>query len=160
MTRLRKYLLLFLLAFNGNAFHAIHISYGEASLSNYQFAGKVTFNKPDFIEALKNLKGKPLTGLSNKEFDDLKLTYLNNHLQLQANNPEGMKLQVISNNEDGSSIWFYFRCNSANKITSLKIHYDVLLEEFADQMNILNIISSSEKLNKIFNKSTTDVIIK
>ena len=42
---------------NFPALHAIHISYGEATLEDKEFYGKLTFYYDDFMLALKNWKG-------------------------------------------------------------------------------------------------------
>ena len=139
----------------------------KLTLTDYGIYGKVTFYKDDFMLALKNRKGNSFKKLTNKDFDDLKFNYLQNHIDVFANgNPDadvqGKKLQLIitGNNENESSIWFDFKFNSDEKIKSLEIKNDVLINEFSDQMNLLNINSSSGDQSLIFSKSKQKLLIK
>jgi hypothetical protein len=140
--------------------HAIHISYGEGKLKDNIFTVKVTFNKPDFMQALRNKKGSPLINYTNKEFDELKKSYLSEHLFLSNNEYKRLATEIIGNQEDDASIWFIIRFISPAKIISINMHYDVLVNEYGDQMNLLNIKTESGNLSKIFSKTTKDIKIK
>ena len=161
MAILLQYIVIISLLFlNINVFHSIHISYGEASLKEDEIYGRITFYKDDFILALKNWKGTALKNLNNKEFDLLKLEYLQNHFTLVANQNKKLMLLLTGNNEDESSIWFTFKFISNEKIESLEMKYNVLINEFNDQMNLLNISSSSGDQSLIFNASNQQLKIK
>jgi hypothetical protein len=149
-----------LIAFGPLMAHAIHISYGEGKLNDHIFSVKVTFNKSDFMEALKNKKGSPFINFTNKEFDDLKKSYLNEHLIVSNNDSKRLATEILGNQEDDASIWFIIKFISPVKINFLNIHYDVLVNEFSDQMNLLNIKSQSGDMSKIFSKSTKDINVK
>lgn len=135
-------------------FHAIHISYGELEISQNNFSGKITFNKPDFFNALKNFCGSSMSGYSNQQFDEIKFKYLEKHLRVKNNNGQNLELILSGNGEDDSSIWFTFKFSAPEKIKSIKIRNDALIREFSDQLNLLNIKTSSGEESRIFSKAS------
>lgn len=130
-------------------FHSIHISYGEAIVSGNEMSGKITFYKDDFMKALKKLNSNSLRNLTDKQFDEMKLKYLRDHLAVYADGRE-LTLTITHNNENESSIWFNFKFTYAGEINTIEIKNNSLIEEFSDQMNLLNISSSSSDQSLIF----------
>ncbi len=135
-------------------FHAIHISYAESEILLNEFTGKITFNKPDFFRALKNFSGSSMTGYSYKQYNEIKLKYLQKHLAAKSNDGQRLKLILSGNSEDDSSIWFEFKFLSSEKINRIEIRNDALMNEFSDQLNLLNIKTASGEESRIFSKSS------
>jgi hypothetical protein len=138
-------------------YHSIHISFGTAILQNHEFSGKVIFYKDDFFKALQNWKNKDFRNLSNDEYDELKKNYLKYHFTAAINDSLKLNLSVWGNNEDESSIWFYFKFESTEQIKHIDIKYDVLFSEFSNQMNLLNLTTPTGEQSLIFSTSTQEI---
>lgn len=134
-------------------YHAIHISYGQGTVTKSDFTGKVIYYKNDFFKALADWKGEDLRNLNDAQYDKLKLNYLQSHFLAEANNKEKLKLIITSSSEDESSIWFEFKFDSDEQINWITIKQTVLFKEFGDQMNLLNVATPSGDKNLIFTSS-------
>ncbi len=162
MNYLLKYTLAFLLLtinINSAAMHAIHISYGEATLKGNEFFGKLTFYYDDFMLALKNWKGENIKNFSAKQYTELKNNYLKKHLIALVNNNIRLNLIITGNSGNDKSIWFEFKFTSAEKINIVNLKYDVLMNEYSDQLNLLNVASPSGDHSLIFSQSKNEIKI-
>ena len=79
-------LLMLISSFNFLAMHAIHISYGEATIKGDEFYGRLTFYYDDFMLALKNWKGSELKDFTPGQYTELKNDYLRKHLTAEVSN--------------------------------------------------------------------------
>jgi len=138
-------------------YHSIHISYGNAKLDKQEFSGKIIFYKDDFFKAIGNSDKSDLHSLNNEQFDQLKQSYLKNHLTASANGNMKLELILWGNSEDESSIWFYFKFESPGQINFVNVKYDVLFNEFSNQMNLLNIMTPSGGQSLIFSSSRQEI---
>lgn len=145
---------------NANYLHSIHISFGEVDFLHYEINAKVTFYKDDFLLGLKNSRGESLKYLKSKDYDELKLNYLKAHFNVIVNRGKKLPLIITGNNENESTIWFNIKFTSDEKINSLEITNDILVNEFRDQMNLFNIKTLSGEQSFIFNKSKQKFSIK
>lgn len=134
--------------------HDIHISYGEARLGTFEFSGRVSFYKDDFLKALAKWRGSS-QALSAGEFAQSARAYLQAHLAA-ADRGRPLSLTVSEFEEDAASLWFYFQFTSAEKIASLTIRHSALLEEFGDQMNLLTVHTGEDSQSLIFSKSSPE----
>ena len=162
MKLLIKNILAFLLLWNINitAMHDFHMSYGESTLTDKYFKGKITFYKNDFFEALKNFNSASTKNFSRKDYDKLKKSYLENHFRVIINGSYKPDLQITTNNEDDASIWFNFIFRSAEEIHLIKIIFNPLFNEYNGQMNILNIMTPEGEESKIFKESQSEYELK
>ncbi len=140
--------------------HDIHISYGKAKLSEKNLSVKVTFYKDDFMQALQNWRGRSLQGLSNNDFDQLKLDYLRRHFEVFINDNQQLQLSIETHNEDEQSIWFELHFQASTQINALTLKYRVLTAEFSNQMNLLTIQKTQKKKNLIFKSGQTEQTIR
>ena len=148
-------LILLVRCFMMTSFHAIHVSYGEASINGARLTAKITFNKPDFMDALQTLHGSPLVNFSNPDYDKLKDEYLRRNIIIRANTvPCG--IFITGNNEDNSSIWFNIKFELPPDGSTLTLRNTVLCEKFSDQMNLLNLTTPKKEENFIFTCSTPE----
>jgi hypothetical protein len=139
--------------------HSIHISYGKANLDRNEFSGRIIFYKDDFFKALENWNGGTLQLLNNRQFDSLKLNYLQNHFLAVANDNTKLNLRISGNNENASSIWFDFTFLAPQEIIVIEIEYTALFTEFNGQMNLLNVNTPSGEKSLIFSSSKPELKI-
>jgi Domain of unknown function (DUF6702) len=151
-------ILLFAYQLSFPAMHAIHISYGKATLNGNEFYGKLTFYYDDFMLALKNWEGTELNNFTSEQYTRLKDNYLQSHLNVIANNKK-LKLIITGNGGNEKSIWFEFKFISGEKINSLNLKYNVLMNEYSDQLNLLNVSSTSGDQSFIFSESKPELKI-
>lgn len=140
------------------AYHAIHLSFGRAEISNKTIDGEISFYKDDFFTALRRHYGKNLTGLKRDQYSKLKYEYLNKHFNVKADG-SFLKLLLTGNNEDESLIKFEFRFETNAQINKIIIKHNSLISEFSDQMNLLNILTFNGECSLVFNKKNTTIFI-
>ncbi len=152
-------LLFFFFQTNNLAMHAIHISYGEVTVKGNEFYGKLTFYYDDFMLALKNFDGGNIQNFTAEQYTSLKYSYLKNHLIVKVNSDKKLNLIITGNSGNDKSIWFIFKFDSDVEIRSISLKYDVLMNEYGDQLNLLNIRTSSGDKSLIFSESKNELKI-
>lgn len=124
--------------------HDIHVSKCELEYSQEEKSLQISTHI--FVDDLETtISGKLINDLklgTEHEIsngDELVLNYLRQHLVIKING-EPQKLQLVGKelSDDYLALWIYTEIPGINVIKRLDIQYDVLMELYDDQRNILS----------------------
>ncbi|MBH8558271.1 DUF6702 family protein [Hymenobacter negativus] len=153
LTLLAAALLLFPLAGAAPAFHAYHSTITEmrynAAKKQLEFSVKVFVD--DFEKALS--QGQPTrVNLADAGPRPLVLAtaYFQRTLQVSVSSGKPLLLQVLGMQAENDGCWFYCKVPLPGPVTAVKLRQAVLLDTFADQMNIVNIEANGKKQSALF----------
>lgn len=135
------------------AWHAYHSSITELryNAAKKQLELSVKVFTDDFEKALS--QGQPTrVNLSDAGPRPLVLAtaYLQRTVQLSTTAGQALPLQVLGMQAENDGYWFYCKAALAAPVTGVKLRHTVLLDAFADQMNIVNVEAGSKKLSALF----------
>ncbi|WP_046244547.1 DUF6702 family protein [Hymenobacter terrenus] len=153
LAALAALLLLFSLAGAGPARHAYHSSITELryNAAKKQLELSVKVFTDDFEKALS--QGQP-KAVSLTDAGPLPLALATAYLQrtLQASTTAGapLPLQVLGMQAENDGFWFYCKVSLPGALPGVQLRQAVLLDVFADQMNIVNIEAGGKKQSALF----------
>ena len=158
LAALAAVLLLFPLAGAGSfpaepARHAYHSSITELrhNAAKKQLELSVKVFTDDFEKALS--QGQPthvnLTDAGPRPLV-LAAAYLQRTLQLSTAGGAPLPLQVLGMQAEADGYWFYCKVPLPGPLAAVKLRQAVLLDAFADQMNIVNVEAGGKKQSALF----------
>lgn len=142
---------LFAFFFNLMDDHAIHVSKCEIQFNEdaktLEVAAQIYVD--DLQSSLIKMGAPDLhlcTDRESKQADSAIARYLENNLQIEADG-KGLKSTFIGKepSEDHIAVWCYLEFKSPPTFKSLKVKYDVLMDLYDDQKNIVNIKVKDKK---------------
>lgn len=137
-------LLLWLISFLCSSWHDIHVSKCELEYNAEENALQISTHI--FVDDLEtSISGKLINNLKlGTEYeipggDSMVLNYLAKHLQIKVNGvPQSMHLVGKELSDDYLALWIYTEIPQVGTIRRLDVQYDVLMELYDDQRNILS----------------------
>ena len=153
LTALAALLLLVPLAGAGPRLHAYHSTITElrynAAKKQLELAVKVFTD--DFEKALS--QGQParvnLTDAGPRPLV-LATAYLQRTLQVSTPAGAPLQVQVLGMQAENDGYWFYCKVPLPGSLPGVKLRQAVLLDAFADQMNIVNVEAGGRKQSALF----------
>jgi hypothetical protein len=143
------------------SFHAVHISYGDITISQNSISGNFTFFKDDWAKATEHWYGRPISTEPKATQDWMECEYLKSHVRFWLDGfrqPVGIAPRV---KEDGAqSITYEFTSAIPANRGTIIIDSRVDLSEYSDQMNLLTVKVKDETMNLIFTNDNTTTTIK
>ncbi len=160
--------LIFARMFLLGAFHAVHISYGDLSVTQNSvhdrssvLSGSFTFYKDDWAKATEHWFGRSMTNEPKAIQDWMESEYLKGHVRFWLDGystPVHFDLRV---KEDAAqSITYQFTAPVSSDHHAIIIDLRAVLSEYSDQMNLMTVKVRSESTNIIFTSDHTTSIIK
>ena len=136
---------------NTNTFHAIHVSKCEIQFNEEAstFEVAVQIYVDDLQTSLTKLGSPDLhlcTDRESKQADSVLKIYLEKQLTIDADG-KALKSTFIGKepSEDHIAVWCYIEFKSPATFKQLKVKYDVLMDLYDDQKNIVNIKVKEKK---------------
>jgi hypothetical protein len=99
-------------------------------------------------QATKNPKLKIINDDKN---DGLVSDYFQIHFVITNAQGKKQPVEYIGKENENPATWIYFQLPSNGSLKGFKLHQDVLMETFDDQVNIVNIAFAQQKNSYIFN---------
>jgi hypothetical protein len=156
-------LLLFPLAGAGPALHAYHSTITELryNAAKKQLELSVKVFTDDFEKALS--QGQPAhVNLTEPGPRPLVLADAYFRRTLQVSTPAGapLPLQVLGMQAENDGYWFYCKVPLPGPVSAIKLRQAILLDAFADQMNIVNIEANGKKQSALFRAGHDQEVVK
>ena len=156
-------LLLFPLAGARPARHAYHSTLTELRYNpaKKQLELSVKVFVDDFERAIS--KGQPKTvSLTEPGPRPLVLAdaYFQRTLQISTVAGARLPMQVLGMQAESDGIWFYCKVPLAGPLAGIKLRQAVLLDAFADEMNIVNIEANGKKQSALFRAGHEEEVVK
>jgi len=143
------------------SFHAVHISYGDITISQDSIKGNLTFFKDDWANATEHWYGRSISSETKATQDWMECEYLKSHVRFWVDGfsqPISIAPRV---KEDGAqSVTYEF--TSAIPVHHQKIIIDsrAVLSEYSDQMNLLNVKVKDDTKNLVLTNDNPTATIK
>jgi hypothetical protein len=155
-------LLLFPLAGARPARHAYHSTITELRYNpaKKQLELSVKVFADDFEKAIS--QGQPKTvSLTEPGPRPLVLAtaYFHNTLQISTLNDKRLPLQVLGMQAENDGYWFYCKVALPGPVTGVKLRQAVLLDAFADEMNIVNVEANGKKQSALFRAGHEEEVV-
>jgi hypothetical protein len=143
------------------AFHAVHISYGDITISQDSISGNLTFFKDDWAKATEHWYGHSISTETKATQDCMECEYLKSHVRFWLNGFSQPISIVPRVKEDGAqSVTYEFTSAiSANRRTII-IDSRVDLSEYSDQMNLLTVKVKDDTKNLVLTNDNPTATIK
>lgn len=141
----------------------------------YLSLSDITYNeKEKSIQIIMNVFMDDIELAVNKKYDvDLQLTtkkeletadiyfeeYLNEYFKIKVNNKQ-FKYSYLGKEYDGDIVYFYLEITDVNKVKSIEILNNVLVDNFEDQKNIIKVSVGANKQSEILSKKNNKVLLK
>lgn len=132
------------------SFHAVHISYGEITVTRDAIRGEVSFYKDDWFNATERWCGHTLNSLGKQERERIQLEYLKAHLRLWGDGfQHPLTLAASVKSDSGLSI-IYNVAATTGMAHTLTIDSRAVFSEYSDQMNIMTVKTNGKSSSVIF----------
>jgi hypothetical protein len=143
----------YLLSFvsTGSADHAIHISKCEILLNEESHSFEVALHiYADDLQTILSQRGAPLLHISSDresiKADSFITAYLREKLQIKADaKPLAFQFVGKEPSEDFIALWCYLEFPSVPDYKKLSIRYDLLMDLYEDQKNIVHLKARGKK---------------
>jgi hypothetical protein len=158
--------LLFARVFLLCAFHAVHISYGDVTISqdtarSCVMKGNFTFFKDDWAKATEHWFGKSISTEMKAMQDWMECEYLKEHVRFWADGfSERIAFVPRVKDDAGQSITYEFSVPIPPNHHTIIIDSRAVLSEYGDQMNLMTVKVRGESTNIIFTSDHTTSTIK
>lgn len=137
--------------------HEFHTSITQLEYNQSQKIYEVSIRlfTDDFEKTLGRLAKIPKLKLTdNDPYDELVSNYLQKHLLISNAAKQAYKLKYIGKENEDIATWVYFELAPEALKAGNQISQTALMEEFSDQINIVNILNQGQKKSFIFDKET------
>lgn len=138
--------------------HEFHSSIAEAEYKKESNSLQVSLRvfTDDFNLALKNQTGEDF----NEEFQSEEAfkaiqSYLIRHFALVSTNKEVRVPEYVGSEMYIDATWLYFEIFDVENPSAYQVYNKVLISEFEDQTNVVNIIHPGKRRSLIFTNTTT-----
>jgi len=132
-------------------FHEFHMSKCQIEFNQQEKAVQISMHIfiDDLEDALRNQgSGKLFIGTEKEtdQADEYFFQYLKSHFQLNVNN-QNAEYEYIGKetSEDLQAIWCYLEIINIEKVTSIVVENNILMELFDDQKNIIHIMMPNKQ---------------
>ncbi len=154
-------------------FHAVHISYGDLTISqvgaqeqlsthdrSYVIHGNFTFFKDDWAKATEHWFGRSITAEPKATQDWMELEYLKEHVRFWTDGfSQRIAIQPRIKDDAGQSVTYEFSSVIPSHHHTIIIDSRAVLSEYSDQMNLMTVTIHGASTNLIFtNDHTTSTI--
>jgi hypothetical protein len=133
--------------------HDIHISYGKAELRNDSLVISISLYKDDFRKALAKWHVGGVESLTSPEYAALEVRYLQAFVRAWADDNQQLQFNSVIRSEEDASLRFTFAFLAPKGMHSLVLDDRILLREYGDQMNLLDLKIFGREMNHIFTSS-------
>ena len=163
LVALAAVLLLFPLAGAGPALHAYHSTITELryNAAKKQLEISVKVFTDDFEKALS--QGQPThVNLTDAAPRPLVLATAYMQRTLQVSTPAGapLPLQVLGMQAENDGYWFYCKVALPGPVAGIRLRQAVLIDAFADEMNIVNVEANGKKQSALFRAGHEEEMVK
>jgi hypothetical protein len=143
------------------SFHAVHISYGDLTITQESMKGSFTFFKDDWAKATEHWFGKSISTEPKASQDWMELEYLKAHVRFWSDG-FGAPIAIVPRMKDdaGQSVTYEFTAAIPAPHRTIIIDSRVALSEYSDQMNLMTVNVHGESTNLIFTSDHTTSTIK
>ena len=143
------------------SFHAVHISYGDITISQDSIKGNLTFFKDDWTKATEHWYGRPISTETKATQDWMECEYLKSHVRFWIDGFSQPVTIAPRVKEDGAqSVTYEFTSAIPSRHQTIIIDSRADLSEYSDQMNLLTVKVKDETMNLIFTSDNTTSTIK
>ncbi len=138
------------------SFHAVHISYGDVSITQDSMKGSFTFYKDDWAKATEHWFGKSLVSEPKATQDWMELEYLKEHVRFWLDGfAQRIAIDPKVKDDAGQSVTYVFHTTLPAHHRAIIIDSRAVLSEYTDQMNLMNVKVHGESTNIIFTSDHT-----
>lgn len=91
------------------------------------------------------------TNINSNNFDEQAKRYVSRNIQVSVNG-SAVQLVFTGSQVSGESVWVYYESSGVGNINTIQIKNTLLLNEFANQMNIVNIAYKGKQKTMTFRR--------
>ena len=141
-----------LMAFKKHAFHT-SITEMRYNAKEKSFEISLRVFKDDLETVLtKENQGKKIVLDKTEKFDPQIDKYIQKHFVWFNVRNQRVSYHYLGKEQEGDAMWLYIEMPAQEPINGSKLQNDVLMDEFDDQTNVVNLFYQSEKKSFIFNQ--------
>lgn len=149
--------MLIVCSYRSTSAHDIHISFGKAAIETDRARVSITIYKDDLLRALNAWHQGGYAGMSATEFDALEARYVAAYFRLWEDREQ--RTPIVTHTEDGASQTFTLEFKLGTGTHTITLDNRILLREFTDQSNVMQIAVHGETRSHVFTSSSTTYYI-
>jgi len=141
-----------------HSFHAVHISYGDLTVSRDSILGEVTFYKDDWTRATERWYGH---SINTAQLAFAEREYLVSHLRFWINDVRNpVSFQPIVKEDAGLSVTYRFAVRAPASMEKLIVDSRAIFSEYNDQLNLMTAKVGARTQNLMLTSEHPTAIIK